>query len=121
MATLNHNCEGQALVFVKGAPEQILLMCASQYGVNGKAETLNINYWNEKAEAIAGLGQRVLAFAVKSFKSDHVILKHDDVEGTLQLLGMVGMIDPPRAEAIVAVKECHRAGIRVKMITGDHA
>lgn len=121
MATLNHNHERHAFVFVKGAPEQILAMCQDQRGMNGDTEALDIDYWNGKAEAIAALGQRVLAFAVKPVQSEHTVLEHGDVEGTLTLLGMTGMIDPPRAEAIAAVEECHGAGIRVKMITGDHA
>jgi magnesium-transporting ATPase (P-type) len=62
-----------------------------------------------------------LAFAVKPVKPEDTVLSHEDVEGSLTLLGMVGMIDPPRLEAIAAVAECHEAGIRVKMITGDHA
>lgn len=121
MATLNHDHEGHALVLVKGAPERILSMCKDQRGVNGDGQTLDTSYWNSKAEKIAAQGQRVLAFAVKAVKPDHTVLGHKDVEGTLTLLGMVGMIDPPRAEAITAVAECHGAGIRVKMITGDHA
>jgi magnesium-transporting ATPase (P-type) len=120
MATLNHDHD-HAFVFVKGAPERILAMCKSQRGANGKTEPLDTVYWNEKAEAIAALGQRVLAFAVKSVKPEHTMLEHADVEGSLTLLSMVGMIDPPRSEAIAAVAECHGAGIRVKMITGDHA
>lgn len=121
MATLNHHHDAQAFVFVKGAPERILTMCQDQRGADGKAEPLNETYWQEKAESIAALGQRVLAFAVKSVKPEHTVLEHCNVEGSLTLLGMVGMIDPPRAEAIAAVAECHGAGIRVKMITGDHA
>lgn len=121
MATLNHDHERHAYVFVKGAPERILAMCANQRGTNGKIEPLDTAYWNTKAEGIAALGQRVLAFAVKSIKPEHTVLAHKEVEGTLTLLGMVGMIDPPRSEAIAAVAECHGAGIRVKMITGDHA
>jgi magnesium-transporting ATPase (P-type) len=121
MATLNHDHERHAFVFVKGAPERILSMCANQRGTNGKTEPLDTTYWNAKAESIAALGQRVLAFAVKSVKPEHTVLAHKEVEGTLTLLGMVGMIDPPRAEAIAAVAECHGAGICVKMITGDHA
>ncbi len=62
-----------------------------------------------------------MAFAVKPVKPEDTVLSHEDVEGSLTLLGMVGMIDPPRLEAIAAVAECHEAGIRVKMITGDHA
>lgn len=121
MATLNHNHDAQAFVFVKGAPERILSMCKDQRDANGKTADLDTAYWNEKAESIAALGQRVLAFAVQSVPPKHTVLQHRDVEGTLALLGMVGMIDPPRAEAITAVAECHGAGIRVKMITGDHA
>jgi magnesium-transporting ATPase (P-type) len=121
MATLNHNHERHAFVFVKGAPEQILAMCQDQRGINGNTEALDTNYWHQKAEAIAALGERVLAFAVKPVQSEHTVLEHGDVQSTLTLLGMTGMIDPPRAEAIAAVEECHGAGIRVKMITGDHA
>jgi magnesium-transporting ATPase (P-type) len=121
MATLNHDHKQHAFVFVKGAPERILAMCANQRCANIKTEPLDKAYWNENAENIASLGQRVLAFAVKSFKPENTVLEFQDVEGTLTLLGMVGMIDPPRAEAIDAVAECHSAGIRVKMITGDHA
>jgi len=121
MATLNHNHERHAFVFVKGAPEQILAMCSDQRSADGKSEPLQIDYWIERAETQASLGQRVLAFAVKSVKPEHTVLEHDDLKESLTLLGMVGMIDPPRAEAITAVGECHGAGIRVKMITGDHA
>lgn len=121
MATLNHDHERHAFVFVKGAPEQILAMCQDQRGMDGNTEALDVDYWHEKAEAIAALGERVLAFAVKPVQSEHTVLEHGDVQGTLTLLGMTGMIDPPRAEAIAAVEECHGAGIRVKMITGDHA
>lgn len=121
MATLNHNHEHHAFVFVKGAPERILGMCHNQHGEDGKTEPLDTRYWNEKMETITSLGQRVLAFAMKPVKPEHMLLEHGDVESALTLLGMVGMIDPPRAEAIAAVAECHGAGIRVKMITGDHA
>lgn len=120
MATLNHDHEQHALIFVKGAPERILAMCARQ-SAGGYTEPLNKESWLEKADSIAALGQRVLAFAIKPVKPEHTILEHTDVEHELTLLGMTGMIDPPRAEAIAAVTECHAAGIRVKMITGDHA
>lgn len=121
MATLNHDHEGHAFVFVKGAPERILSMCKDQRSARDSAGTLDKAYWSKKAESIATLGQRVLAFAVRSVKPEHTVLENADLEDTLTLLGMVGMIDPPRAEAIEAVAECHTAGIRVKMITGDHA
>lgn len=120
MATLNHDHDEHACVFVKGAPERILDMCANQRGANGAEEPLDAAYWNRQAESVASLGQRVLAFAVKTVALQHTVLEYSDVEGSLTLLGMVGMIDPPRAEAIAAVAECHDAGVRVKMITGDH-
>jgi len=120
MATLNHDHERHACIFVKGAPEQILTMCANQRGENGAIESLDTAYWNEQAESIASLGQRILAFAIKLVPPQHTVLEHEDVAGSLILLGMVGMIDPPRSEAVSAVAECHSAGIQVKMITGDH-
>lgn len=120
MATLNHDHQHHACIFVKGAPERILAMCAHQRGAEGSTEALNTRYWNEQVESIAAGGQRVLAFAVKSVTPTDTVLELEDVEGTLTLLGMVGMIDPPRTETIAAVAECHKAGIRVKMITGDH-
>lgn len=121
MATLHHDHESHAFIFVKGAPERLLEMCANQRGTDGATEPLHLALWQEKADGIAALGQRVLAFAVRAVPPGHTVLEHTDVEGTLTLLGMVGMIDPPRSEAIAAVADCQRAGIRVKMITGDHA
>jgi magnesium-transporting ATPase (P-type) len=121
MATLNRDEARQALVFVKGAPERILAMCDKQSTADGTTEPIDAAYWNANADAIAAQGQRVLAFAMRSVAGAHAALGHADVDGTLTLLGMVGMIDPPRSEAIEAVLECHSAGIRVKMITGDHA
>jgi magnesium-transporting ATPase (P-type) len=121
MATLNHDHAQRAFVFVKGAPERILAMCHSQHDADGKEELLDAGYWEQNAEAIAAKGQRVLAFAVKPVQPEHTVLEQTDVKGALTMLGMVGMIDPPRPEAIAAVAECHDAGIRVKMITGDHA
>jgi magnesium-transporting ATPase (P-type) len=120
MATLNHDHENHAFVAVKGAPEQLLSMCEEQRGAASGTEPLNQAYWHEKAEGIAAQGQRVLAFAVRSVTPEHTVLEFSDVEGTLILIGLVGLIDPPRSEAIEAISECHGAGIRVKMITGDH-
>lgn len=121
MATLNHDHEHHACIFVKGAPEQILAMCANQRGEDESTEPLDISYWHDQARSIASRGQRVLAFATRPLPSEHTVLECSDVDGTLTLVGMVGMIDPPRKEAISAVGECHSAGIRVIMITGDHS
>jgi len=121
MATLNHDHDGNAGVFAKGAPERILSMCGEQRTASGGAEPLNQTFWQTWADDIAARGQRVLALAARPVRPEHTVLEHADVEGSLILLGLVGLIDPPRSEAIEAVAECRSAGIRVKMITGDHA
>lgn len=125
MATLNHDHQGHAFVAVKGAPETLMSMCFGQRGASTGAEALDEAldeaYWHEQAERIAAQGQRVLALAMKSVAPEHTVLKFSDVESGLTLLGLIGLIDPPRPEAITAVAECHGAGIRVKMITGDHS
>ncbi|QDG50573.1 cation-transporting P-type ATPase [Persicimonas caeni] len=119
MATLDHDHENNAFISVKGAPEQILSMCAEQRTAEGGRERLDRDFWHDKAEQIAAQGQRVLAFAVKPVDPSHTVLEFDDVDDLI-LLGLVGLIDPPRPEAIEAVEACRKAGIRVKMITGDH-
>lgn len=119
MATLHHSHSGDAFIFLKGAPEHVLEMCTYQRTLNGDKQ-LDKSYWLNRIEEIAEQGQRVLAIAIKPVSSDQTELKFDDVENGLTLLGMFGLIDPPRKEAIQAIQDCDRAGIRVKMITGDH-
>lgn len=121
MATLNHNHEKHAFIYIKGAPETILSMCYEQRDTGNKTQPLDIKYWEEQANAIASRGRRVLAFAVKAVKPEHTVLEHDDVQESLIFLGLTGLIDPPREEAIQSIDKCHQAGIDVKMITGDHA
>ena len=121
MAVLCHDHQGQAFVYVKGAPEAIVAMCGEQQVCNGETEPLDEAYWERAVEALARDGQRVLALAVRTMRQDDTVLNTSDLEGNLTLIGLVGLIDPPRPEAIEAVSECHAAGIRVKMITGDHA
>ncbi len=121
MATLNHDHENNAYIFIKGAPEVILSMCSSQRFNNNENGLLDIDYWHEKAEGIANEGQRVLGFAIKTVNPEHTVLEHSDVQDSLVFVGLVGLIDPPRSEVIDAIAECHSAGIDVKMITGDHA
>ncbi|CUH37907.1 putative cation-transporting ATPase F [Jannaschia seosinensis] len=116
MAVLHDTEDGQ-LILLKGAPEAVLERCDSQMTPEG-ARPIDRNWWQEQAERVASNGQRVLALARKEHAGDR--LSHEDVEDGLTLLGLAGLIDPPRAEAIDAVAECHAAGIRVKMITGDH-
>ena len=119
MATLNHDHEGHGQILVKGAPERILEMCQRQRGADGD-EPLDPASWQQRMETIAARGQRLLAIALKETDSRHVDLRFADVEGDLVLLGLFGLLDPPRAEAIAAVADCRSAGIQVKMITGDH-
>ena len=105
---------GGGTILVKGAPEAIFDRCAQVARAEGAFDRAA---WEAQAEAIADEGMRVLALAVKPHAGQ--TLAHDDL-ADLTLLGLAGLIDPPRDEAIAAVADCHRAGITVKMITGDH-
>ncbi|MDP2805136.1 MAG: cation-transporting P-type ATPase [Gallionellaceae bacterium] len=120
MATLHHDHAGHAFIYVKGAVEQVLAMCNRQRGL-GEDVPLDLPQWHSKMAETGALGQRVLALAMKAVESGQRELNFDDMQGDYTLLGMVGITDPPREEAIAAVRECQAAGIRVKMITGDHA
>ena len=121
MATLDRDPEGTAHIHVKGGPEAILTLCTNQRTADGESEPLDHSWWHDRVETLAGEGQRVLALATRTAPADQSDLRHADLDGQLTLIGLVGLIDPPRAEAIEAVADCHAAGIRVKMITGDHA
>jgi magnesium-transporting ATPase (P-type) len=119
MAVLYVDQHGETGVGVKGAPERVLDMCARQCTLRG-IEPLDEAYWREKIDEIASRGERVLAIAGRPADPAQSELDHVHVESGLTLLGLVGLIDPPRPEAIAAIRECQSAGIRVKMITGDH-
>ncbi|THV22314.1 HAD-IC family P-type ATPase [Peteryoungia ipomoeae] len=121
MAVLHEERNGQRLIHVKGAPEAVLALCKDQRCAEGGTRDVETGYWADEIEALAAKGQRVLALAVRSVRGNHRNLSAADLDGHLTLLGLVGLIDPPRKEAIAAVAACHRAGIGVKMITGDHA
>ena len=115
MATL-HDAEGSGrVVYLKGAPEVVLRRCER----TGDGHEVDPEAVLAQVERIAGGGMRVLAFASRqSGDLDH--LDETDVEGGFVFLGLQGMIDPPREEAVAAVEACRTAGIVVKMITGDH-
>ncbi|WP_051304529.1 cation-transporting P-type ATPase [Chitinilyticum litopenaei] len=118
MATLHRDHEQAcSLLLLKGAPEAVLALCVQE--LDGRA--LDHAAWQLRVEGAAAAGERVLALAHCTLPADRVVLAQDDIRPQFTLLGLVGMIDPPREEAIAAVAECQRAGIRVKMITGDHA
>ena len=111
--------EDSHIVFVKGAPEQLLAMCDRE-ATEGGDQPLDPAYWDNRIIETAAHGERVLGFAFKP-AGDHAALSFGDVEAGLVFLGIAGFIDPPREEAIAAIAECRSAGIDVKMITGDHA
>ncbi len=120
MATLHHDHAGHGFVYLKGAPERVLEMCHLQR-MRGKDTPLDMTYWNDCMHAMATRGQRLLAIAFKTATAEQQSLDFKDVESSFTLLGVVGIIDPPREEATQSVHDCQSAGIRVKMITGDHA
>jgi magnesium-transporting ATPase (P-type) len=119
MATLNQVGDGRH-IYLKGAPERILEMCISERGAQGE-RPLDAASWHARMDAIAAQGLRVLALAVRDGAPGQQSLEFARAQDGYCLLGMVGIIDPPREEAIEAVERCRDAGIRVKMITGDHA
>ena len=118
MAVLHRGPQGQRLLHLKGAPERVLAMCARQWAAEGSGP-IDPARWHAEADAIAALGQRVLALAMAPATESTIDARR--IDGGLTFLGLVGLIDPPRSEAVAAVAECRSAGIRVKMITGDHA
>lgn len=120
MATLHHDHAHHGLIFIKGAPERILDMC-DRYRIGDQDLPLDQGYWRERVKEYAGQGMRTLAVAMKQASSTQHDLGFSDVESGCTLLALLGIMDPPREEVMTAVAECASAGIRVKMITGDHA
>jgi magnesium-transporting ATPase (P-type) len=114
MATLHRHASGEAVAFVKGAPERVLGMAHAL----GLAERRR---WNDALAEAGAQGERVLGFGVKRMPKGHERLHFDDLADGVEWLGLIGFIDPPRDEALAAIAECRAAGITVKMITGDHA
>jgi len=120
MATLHEGAnKNENVVYVKGSPERVLRMCQNQL-VNGSTAPLRSEEIMAEADEMAGEALRVLGMAYKLVPNGERALNSDDLKG-LTFLGLQGMIDPPREEAIEAVQKCKRAGIKVVMITGDHA
>ena len=111
MATLHGGAEPR--VILKGAPESILSRCR----LHGHASHESIGLAMAR---MGGDGMRVLAVAAKPVEPDTGTLDTSILADGFTFLGLLGMIDPLRPEAIDAVQACHRAGIIVKMITGDH-
>jgi magnesium-transporting ATPase (P-type) len=116
MATLHDRPEsGDRVAWVKGAPERIIDMASAQWG----GDELDGDHWHEAATELAKKGQRVLAIAGAVYGESEGFADDMSIPG-LQLIGLVGVIDPPREAAKQAIAACQAAGVRVKMITGDH-
>jgi len=120
MATCHAGRIGGHAIFVKGAPERLLAMCADQATASG-LRPLDHAYWAGQITRAASEGERVLGFAAKLSPASGARLSFANLNEGLVFLGIVGFIDPPRDEVIRAIAECRSAGIAVKMITGDHA
>jgi magnesium-transporting ATPase (P-type) len=117
MATLHHDHAGRAFILLKGAPERVLDLCVR----DSLGRDLDRAAWDARIIEAARDGQRVLALARADMPPGVAMLAMGDIAPRFSLLGLVGIMDLPRPEAVDAVAECRSAGIRVKMITGDHA
>lgn len=113
MATLSPR-DDEHVMYLKGAPDRLFSM----------AEASDSNFptdmWEKKMTDLAKKGQRVIGVAKRTFNTSKEKIDHDDLYEGIEFLGLIGIMDPPRPEAIEAVNECQSAGIQVKMITGDH-
>lgn len=118
MATLQD--ASPRLIYVKGSVEAVLGRCSQMLDGRGQRTALERQPIEQAVETMAAQGLRVLVFAKKEAAPHQHSIDHDDLETGLVFLGLQGMIDPPRPEAIAAIRACHSAGIQVKMITGDH-
>ena len=116
MATLH----GSERILIKGSVEAVLDRCSRQLDCLGQAEALDRAAIEAVVGTMASSGERVLAFAIGQAEACQHQLEHHHVANDLDFLGLQGMLDPPRPEAIKAVAACQAAGITVKMITGDH-
>lgn len=119
MATLHPSTSGEREIAIKGAPDRLIGLCQRQLGTDGP-EPLDRDYWHEQIEALALRGMRVMALAHKPVSDQQQDVTHTHMEGGLVMIALVGISDPPRPEAVEAIAQCHRAGIRVLMITGDN-
>jgi magnesium-transporting ATPase (P-type) len=121
MATMHPGEKERPIVYVKGSVERVLSMCTSAADARGRPAPLDPDAVHAQADAMTRRALRVLAFACLDAPAACDDLTHDMLRGGLRFLGLQGMLDPPRPEAIEAVATCRRAGVAVKMITGDHA
>lgn len=108
------------VIFIKGAPDRLLEMSCKENTDTG-IQAFDRTFWENSILQLAQKGQRVIGAAYKIVKDDKKTITHEDIQDEVIFLGLAGIIDPPRPEAIEAIAACTKAGITVKMITGDHA
>lgn len=106
-------------ILITGAPDVLFRLCQLQQTESG-LQPLDLAWWEARIEEYAGEGLRMVAAAWKPASPGQTELTHQDLQQGVILSGIAGMMDPPRPEAISAISDCLQAGIRVKMITGDH-
>ncbi|MGL4270072.1 MAG: HAD-IC family P-type ATPase, partial [Plesiomonas sp.] len=121
MATLDDTPTHERKIFLKGAPDRLIARCQFELNEKGAIAPLDTAFWNEQVEILGRQGLRVLAAATRVVPFSQSTVEISDLEQDMVFVGLIGIVDPPRPEAIVAIQECHQAGIKVKMITGDHA
>ena len=116
MAT-SHIINGKKRIFVKGAPDVIMTKVSAAH-IDGTMQKFDRLQWEQVNSSLTSEGQRVIAFAYKDVAND-AVLTHDEIND-LVMIGLAGIIDPPKESALEAVSDCKKAGVRVVMITGDH-
>ena len=118
MATLHDGVS--RTIYVKGSVEALINRCSQTIASDGTVGEFDRSQIDQAVAIMARKGLRVLAFAKQEVGRDRHSIDHEDIETGLIFLGLQGMIDPPRPEAIAAIHACLDAGIQIKMITGDH-
>lgn len=112
IAKLVQTAPGKQKIWIKGSPDKLIPLAQAA------DPDFDSAYWEEKVTELSKAGKRVVAVGVKEV-TDQTELTHDSLEG-ITWLGLAGIIDPPKAEVITALREMKQAGVAVKMITGDH-
>lgn len=115
VATLSEHTESkERKIFIKGSPGKLFTLAEAQ------DPSFDTDYWREQVEELSSQGKRIVAVGVRDADQNQDTLEHEDVDEGVTFLGIVGIIDPPREEVIESIKVMRKAGVEVKMITGDH-
>ncbi|HEY5580969.1 MAG TPA: HAD-IC family P-type ATPase, partial [Rhodoferax sp.] len=114
-----HQADDGFIAYTKGAPESVIPLCSSQWRVEGSVPLQQAAVL-AAAESMAAQGLRVLALACRTHATLPAPGEVESVESGMSLIGLIGLIDPPRPEVALAVRDCQTAGITPVMITGDH-